>query len=773
MIEIVKKVVQLLMLCTFGLFVTQSQAASQKTQSHEKEFKIKGKIKGLTNEEGGYALFGDQYPNGYKRVKVNMNKGKLSYKGTIEAPTVIKLSFRNKNLSKTTIGGGYIPTNATTLMCVIYPGAKIKVSGKITDFIDAYPSDGGENDILKELSSKLHPVLNQSVNISLELDKNKKITAKEIAALKKTQEELGTKAQSIRVEFLKKHASSVAGLWLMEDMLVRSQIKIEEVEEFLKGVDAKKYGELSYHKALKDRVKGYNSTKIGNVLNFKTKATLSGETFDIKDLRGKYVILDFWGTWCGACVKGMPGLMEFRNAHKDKVEVIAVNCGDSDERWRNSKFTTGYNWIHVKSDKGDNNLANKFNVQGYPTKIIVDPNGKIVKRHVGETPGFYDELKELMGLETEAKGEDFTITANIEDINSTEGSFYFQEKGKPKGRWIKFPMQGGTVKYTGKVCEPTIIYINFTDNKVRKYSNPYKAGYFMSNVSLLGFVAIPNKEITAQGKASDYIEAYAIGDRENDLMAKLNKQVHPLLNKVMNNYCTLGDKSLSEEEKKPVGEECNKLNEKISAIKLAFVQENISSIIGLSTARSLLNNQISLEEAPSYFAKIDEKYKNSMYYHQLMDRYKQLIEEKESKEKTAEGKEAPEIVTSESYTGKAFSLKSLRGKYVLIDFWGTWCGACIKGMPEMKAFHEKHADKLELLGIAAEKGGTDRWNSMIKNRGFNWHQILNGKDDKDFVKKFGVSAFPTKILVSPEGKILLRYVGEDAEFYNKLEELIN
>ncbi|WP_321282490.1 TlpA disulfide reductase family protein [Marinifilum fragile] len=772
MIKIVKKVVQLLMLCTFGLFATQSQATSRKTQNHEKEFTIKGKIKGLTNEEGGYALFGDQYPNGYKRVKVNMNKGKLSYKGTTETPTVIKLSFRNKNLSKTTTGGGYIPTNATTLMCVIYPGAQIKVSGKITDFIDAYPIDGGENDILKELNSKLHPVLNKSVNISLEIDKNKELTAKEVATLKKTQEELGTQAQNIRVEFLKKHASSVAGLWLMEDMLVRSQIKIEEVEVYLKGVDAKKYGELSYYKALKDRVKGYNSTKIGNVLNFKTKATLSGETFDIKDLRGKYVILDFWGTWCGACVKGMPGLMEFRNAHKDKVEVIAVNCGDSDERWRKSKFTTDYNWIHVKSDKGDNNLANKFNVQGYPTKIIVDPNGKIIKRHVGETPGFYEELMELMGLETAAKGEKFTIKATIEGLNSTEGSYYFEQKGKERGNWVKFPMQGNKVEYTGEVSEPTLIYLNFTDNRVKKYSNPYKTGYFMSQVSLLGFVAMPNKTITANGNATDYIEAYPAGDRENDLLAELNKQVHPLLNKVMNHSCKLGDRSLSDEDKKKIGKEINALNAKISEIKLQFVKENISSIIGLYTATGLLDNKITIDEAPSYFNKISSEYKNSMYYTKLMKRYNQLLEEKKNQANTAEGKDAPEIVTSETYSGNEFTLRSLRGKYVLIDFWGTWCGACIKGMPEMKAFHEKHANKLELLGIAAEKGGTDRWKSMIKNRGFNWHQILNGKDDKDFVKKFGVSAFPTKILVSPEGKIVLRYVGEDAEFYKKLYTLL-
>lgn len=138
---------------------------------------------------------------------------------------------------------------------------------------------------------------------------------------------------------------------------------------------------------------------------------------------------------------------------------------------------------------------------------------------------------------------------------------------------------------------------------------------------------------------------------------------------------------------------------------------------------------------------------------------------------SAVGQMAPEIRTSNTYDGKEFDLKNLRGKYVLIDFWGTWCGACIAGMPEMKKFAQKHADKLTLLGIAQESN-RDRWKNYLDKSEWDWKQIMVGEGEEDFVLRYNVQGFPTKILVSPEGKILKRTVGEDPQFYTELEKLM-
>ena len=64
----------------------------------------------------------------------------------------------------------------------------------------------------------------------------------------------------------------------------------------------------------------------------------------------------------------------------------------------------------------------------------------------------------------------------------------------------------------------------------------------------------------------------------------------------------------------------------------------------------------------------------------------------------ADGIEAPDF-TLNDLNGKPLTLSSLRGKYVILDFWGSWCGWCIKGIPQMKEYYQKYAGKFEILGI--------------------------------------------------------------------------
>src|SRR5690606_31047689 len=102
---------------------------------------------------------------------------------------------------------------------------------------------------------------------------------------------------------------------------------------------------------------------------------------------------------------------------------------------------------------------------------------------------------------------------------------------------------------------------------------------------------------------------------------------------------------------------------------------------------------------------------------------------------------------------------SLKGKFYLIDFWGSWCGPCMAGMPGLKALKAKYPAHLEIVGIA--KDSENAWRKEIERSQLNWIHILNGNQEFDFVARLNVAGFPTKILVDPEGTILYRVVGED------------
>lgn len=133
-----------------------------------------------------------------------------------------------------------------------------------------------------------------------------------------------------------------------------------------------------------------------------------------------------------------------------------------------------------------------------------------------------------------------------------------------------------------------------------------------------------------------------------------------------------------------------------------------------------------------------------------------------------EGEAAPDF-TLKNVEGNDVSLSSLKGKYVVVDFWGTWCPWCVKGIPDMKASYEKYSDKMEILSVDCGDTETD-WKDAVKEHQMTWTNVID--TEKNPVSElYGVDGFPTKIVVDPEGKVAKVVVGEDPAFYTYLDEL--
>lgn len=161
--------------------------------------------------------------------------------------------------------------------------------------------------------------------------------------------------------------------------------------------------------------------------------------------------------------------------------------------------------------------------------------------------------------------------------------------------------------------------------------------------------------------------------------------------------------------------------------------------------------------------------------------FEQVKKQKEMEEKSAKlqaaGVEAPDF-TLKDIEGNDFTLSSLRGKYVILDFWGSWCGWCIKGMPQMKEYYKKYAGKFEIVGV--DCNDTDqKWKDAVKKHELPWKHVYNPRANseeeqaKSVLGKYGITVFPTKIIISPEGKIVKTIVGEDPAFYTLLDELFS
>lgn len=126
-----------------------------------------------------------------------------------------------------------------------------------------------------------------------------------------------------------------------------------------------------------------------------TANTLAGKPFTLSSLKGKYVVLDFWGSWCGWCIKGFPDMKKTYAKYKSKIEFVGIDCGDTDEKWRAAVEKNTLPWINVYNTD-QNDIATLYAVDGFPTKYVLDKDGNILTVVQGEGPTFYTFIDELM-----------------------------------------------------------------------------------------------------------------------------------------------------------------------------------------------------------------------------------------------------------------------------------------------------------------------------------------------------------------------------------------
>jgi thiol-disulfide isomerase/thioredoxin len=140
--------------------------------------------------------------------------------------------------------------------------------------------------------------------------------------------------------------------------------------------------------------------------------------------------------------------------------------------------------------------------------------------------------------------------------------------------------------------------------------------------------------------------------------------------------------------------------------------------------------------------------------------------------KTAVGRSAP-LFKQNDVNGKAISLSSFKGQYVLIDFWASWCGPCRGENPAVvKAYQAYHSKGFSILGVSLDNN-KENWLAAIKKDGLDWPQVSDLQGWKNSVAaEYGVTGIPMNFLLDRDGKIVAKGLRGD-ELEKKLAELVH
>ncbi|MGN7720806.1 redoxin domain-containing protein [Chitinophaga sp. 22620] len=322
-------------------------------------------------------------------------------------------------------------------------------------------------------------------------------------------------------------------------------------------------------------------------------------------------------------------------------------------------------------------------------------------------------------------------------------------------------LNNGEFTFSGTVKSPTsaTVALNYGPSTPRAVSQAENVRIYLEKGDILIQSKDSMRNATVKGGANN---------ADNAELNKLMKEVNERNGALMTKYYSASPESQKDSTfMAGIMDESKKIEEDREALLKQFLTGHTKSHVALDVVKQLAGSTPEYAEVYPLFAKLSPDVQNSEAGKQYNDHLNKI-------KAVSIGATAPEFVQNDP-EGKPVSLASFRGKYVLIDFWASWCGPCRAENPNVVKAYNNYKDKnFTILGVSLDQpNAKDKWLKAISDDNLTWTQVSDlAFWDNAVAKQYAIRSIPQNFLIDPQGKIIAKNLRGE-ELNKKLSELIH